>query len=254
MSAMDRFELYELCVQSPASVAAFLRAVHQGRALALREDFCGRAAIAREWLALDPRATALAVDSDPAAHGTGSEPRLERRVEDVTQPSDAGRLFDVVHAGNFSLGYWHTRAELLRYLKLTRGRLADGGIFVADTFGGASAQRIGTTERAHYLPDGRRVRSLWRRLKADPSTGLMHNTLSFCVDRDGEVEWQLSDAFEYHWRLWSLPELRDACRESGFETLQMYEQLDAAQPSTVAGPELGADYTVCIVARTQRHD
>ncbi|MBK8180978.1 MAG: hypothetical protein IPK67_19225 [Planctomycetes bacterium] len=41
---LDRFALYELCVQAPLLQAAFLGAVHGGRPLLLREDFSGRAA------------------------------------------------------------------------------------------------------------------------------------------------------------------------------------------------------------------
>ena len=246
---MDRFELYELCVQSPQALAGFLRAAHGKAPLALREDFCGRAAISQAWLALDPRATALAVDSDPRTLGGVSDPRLERSIADVTRLSDDGRRFDVVHAGNFSLGYLKTRCELLSYFELVRQRLAPAGVFVADTFGGASAFQLGSMERRRFLPDGRRVSCLWQRREADPARGTLLNTLSFRVDRDGEIELELADAFEYRWRLWSLPELSDACAQVGFQELEFYDRVDEGDPVQVQGPQLAVDFTVCIVAR-----
>ena len=249
MAAVDRFLLYELCVQSPATQAAFLRAVHGGAPLALREDFCARAAIARAWIELDPRASALGVDCDPLALGASADPRLELRLEDVTKSSGGEKRFDVVHAGNFSLGYLPTRERLLHYLALSRRRLEPGGIFVADTFGGASAFRVGSSERERFLPDGRRVRCLWRRVAADPSRGTVVNTLSFSVDRDGEIELELPEAFEYRWRLWSLPELREACAEVGFGGFELFEQLDSQQPTPRDGTQLDANFSVCIVAR-----
>jgi len=249
MALVDRFQLYELCVQSPAAQAAFLRAVHGAAPLALREDFCARAAIARAWLELDERATAVAVDFDRRVHGEEFHPRLERRVADVTQPSGDESCYDVIHAGNFSLGYLETRAALLGYLRLTRARLRPGGLLFADTFGGASAFRLGASERQRFLPDGRRVRCLWRRVEADPARGSVVNTLSFCVDRDGEIELELPDAFEYRWRLWSLPELREACLEVGLLGFELYEQLDSARPAPVDGARLGADFSVGFVVR-----
>jgi len=249
MRAVARFLLYELCVQSPPTQAAFLRAVHGGGALALREDFCARAAIARAWLELDARATAVGVDCDPQALGASPDPRLVLRLADVTALSHEQERFDVVHAGNFSLGYLRTRAQLLEYLQLSRRRLKPDGIFVADTFGGASAFRPGASERQRFLADGRRVRCSWRRVEADPARGTVVNTLSFRVDRDGEVEIDLPEAFEYRWRLWSLPELREACAEAGFRGFEFYEQLDAARPVPLEGSQLGVDFSVCVVAR-----
>src|SRR6185369_13937365 len=65
---MDRFECYELCVQSPRHVAPFLRAVHGGEPVVLREDFCGTGALSRRWIEEGTRAgemrRAVGVDLD----------------------------------------------------------------------------------------------------------------------------------------------------------------------------------------------
>ena len=68
---MDRFELYECCVQSPRHVVGFLRAAHGEEPLVLREDFCGTAAVSRRWAADGQKrgddSRALGVDLDGAA-------------------------------------------------------------------------------------------------------------------------------------------------------------------------------------------
>ena len=82
--ALDRFALYELCVQQPAASARFLRALHAGKPTTLAEDFCGAAAISREWVALAPRMLAIATDLDPEplSHAS-SHPRLRLVCRDV---------------------------------------------------------------------------------------------------------------------------------------------------------------------------
>ena len=39
--------------------------------------------------------------------------------------------------------------------------------------------------------------------------------MHFRVERDGCIIQEETDAFVYRWRLWSVPELRDAMREGG---------------------------------------
>ncbi len=46
----DVFDCYELCVQSPRHVSAFLYALHGGAPLVLREDFSGAAAASLRWI------------------------------------------------------------------------------------------------------------------------------------------------------------------------------------------------------------
>lgn len=86
---MDRFECYELCVQSPRHVAAFLRGVHGNEPIVLREDFCGTAAVSRRWCEEaarrgdDGRAVAVDLDAQTIAkarelaEGEGLSGRVE---------------------------------------------------------------------------------------------------------------------------------------------------------------------------------
>ena len=271
---MDRHDLYELCVQSPRTLAAFLHGVHGGSPLVLREDFCGTAALSRRWIAegikRGERSRAVAVDLDAEvlaraqrnADATGIADRLTLVHADATAPdvpdARAHPAPDVVFVGNFSIGYIHTCAGLLDYLTHSRARLArsncgwGGGVFVCDTYGGAGAFRLGSLERTHVGRRGEVVKYLWEHVHADPLTGIVENTISFRVIEGGELTLELPRAFTYRWRLWSIAELREAMTEAGFASTEVYTKIDTApgeRPEPVSSPaELGEDWIVCVAA------
>lgn len=232
MSELTKHDLYEICVQSPEHLVPFLRAVHGGEPRVLGEDFAGTAALSRLWAESDPRAHAIAVDLDADALRYHAEhDRVSRRVENVIDVDDHA---DVIFVGNFSIGYWHTRAELVAYLGHVRGRLSSPGVFVCDTYGGESAFLLGDVHRDHWIPPrknsddrfgehaGKRVRYTWEQRHADPLTGMVTDVLHFRVESGGTIEQEIFDAFTYEWRLWSVPELRDAMLEAGFASTDVY--------------------------------
>ena len=241
---MDRWELYEHCVQSPADVCDLLACAHGGAARKLLEDFCGSAAISREWVRRGGEAVALDADASALAlAGDGVEVVCaDVRDADVLR----GRSFDVIHSGNFSLGYFFERAPLVSYLRQRAALLAPGGVFACDTYGGRSAFELGAWRRERFLAGGLRVVSTWEHRSADPVTARVENVLHFRVERDGEVVAQLPEAFVYAWRLWSLSELRDALLESGFRTVEVFR--DKSGPLR-AGDSLEPDFSVCVAAR-----
>ncbi len=49
---LSRFDCYELTVQSPRHVVEFLLGLHGEHPSALREDFCGSAAVDLIWRAI----------------------------------------------------------------------------------------------------------------------------------------------------------------------------------------------------------
>jgi len=273
---LDRFECYELCVQSPADVCEFLRALHGGEPIVLREDFCGTAAVGARWVldGAERGGRAVCVDIDAEALDRARErvarelpAPLRGRVElvrrDCTQagsPSgDApGGGADVIFVGNFSVGYLRTRAELVRYLwvsreRCERGGRARGGVFVCDTYGGAGAFKLGGVVRKHPGPSGETVHYTWVHEEADARTGMVVNTVSFRVEKDGEVVAEWPRAFEYRWRLWSIAEVRDAMEEAGFVRTGVYADvsLSDGQAAREAGAaELGEDWTVLVAGFT----
>ncbi|MCB9846365.1 MAG: class I SAM-dependent methyltransferase [Phycisphaeraceae bacterium] len=259
---MNRHDCYEACVQSPRDTVALLRAVHGRGPRGLAEDFCGTAAVSRAWCAADPSAWAAAMDLDGATLCEARD-RAEREIPESLGPGGSGRLTlergdclgascraDVLFVGNFSIGEIHRRQDLLGYLRRARARLEPGGVFVCDTYGGESAFRIGHVRRTHRVGD-LRIAYTWEQREADPLTGMVICALHFRADLAGDVVADLPDAFIYHWRLWSVPELRDAMREAGFTMTEVYGALPIEgriEPiRDVAG--LGESFIVCVVGR-----
>lgn len=244
-AGLDRFELYELAVTAPRLLARFLKAVHGGDALVLGEDFSGTAALARAWVKLDARHAAVAVDKDLAALVRARSPGIKIVRSDVLRAKDR---CDIIAATNFPICYWHTRAELIAYLKHARSRLTRRGIFVADLYGGSDSFVTGS-KVVRLRKDGRAVHYTWEQRTADPITGRVLNAIHFRVG--GRT---LKDAFVYDWRLWSIPELSEAMREAGFGSVAVFDELGGAidqrgRISTRPAMELGDPYVVYVVAR-----
>ena len=253
----DRHELYERAVQSPAMQARFLRALlgaDRRGPVTLGEDFSAAGAIARAFLALDPGHRAVCVDLDPVALRRLTEmldPPLHHALTTRnTDVFDARDPVDILAALNFSLCEIHDRPRLVGYLRNARQRLNPGGVFVADLYGGADAMAVGESEEE--LPGG--VRYVWEQRRADPLTGRVVNAMHFHLPA-GET---LRDAFVYDWRLWTVPELRDAMTEAGFPFTEVHDRLGGAidgdgavHPLPVTDPdELDETFVVSVVART----
>ena len=90
-------------------------------------------------------------------------------------------------------------------------------------------------QRQHRLPSGERVEYTWEQRDADPLTGRVVDVLHFRVFEGRTLVLELSDAFVYDWRLWSVPELRDAMLEAGFRETAVYAQaVDAVDDTGTA--------------------
>lgn len=231
-SAANRFDLYEWCVQTPLMQARFLDALHSqrgdgpgsGSPRVLRDDFCGPASIARAWVTLGPGYHAVGVDFDPEpleharrrADETpgGSGARVELLRGDVMQAQARAGL---ICAFNFALCELHERHQLLSYLRRAREHLDTGGLIAADLYGGSTAFIPGASDQDIQTPIGT-VRYTWEQREADPFTGRVRNAIHFRLPDKTRVR----NAFEYDWRLWSVPEVRDAMLEAGFGLTEVH--------------------------------
>jgi SAM-dependent methyltransferase len=222
----DRHALYEASVQNVESEVEFIRDTFKelrGRAaLSFREDFCGTAAAACEWLRQGPAHTAVGVDIDPEVlewgriHNVSKLPPERRSglqlveasvLDVVTEP------VDVVGAFNFSYYLFKTREEMRDYFRAAYRGLKDDGIFFLDAFGGHEAFEE-MKEKTKYDD----FTYVWDQARYYPITGelLCHIHFKF---PDGS---KLKRAFTYDWRLWTLPELRELLGEAGFRNVTVY--------------------------------
>ncbi|MCA9311540.1 MAG: class I SAM-dependent methyltransferase [Phycisphaerales bacterium] len=226
---MNRFDLYELAVQSPDLEVRFLRAVHGGEPRRLGEDFCGPGSLSRAWVRQLPEGHAACVDLDaePIEHA-------RRRARAQLSADAAARIsyhevdvrhcdveVDVIAALNFAACEFHARADLLAWLGNARRRLeAARGVLVADLYGGPGALIPGDTVMHIEMDggDGPGVMYTWAQDAVDPLTGRVRNRIHFELP-DGT---RMEGAFRYDWRLWTVPELRDAMAEAGFPSTSVY--------------------------------
>jgi hypothetical protein len=226
----DVHELYEQSVQAVDVEVEFLtgtfRALRGREPLSLREDFCGTASLACEWVRSNPRRHAIGVDVDAAVLDWGRKNRVARlpeparaRVKLLENDVRVVRTepVDVVGAFNFSYFCFKTRDEMRGYFTRARQALNADGIFFLDAFGGPDASDI-MKERTKL--DG--FTYIWEQAEFEPVTGriLCHIHFSF---PDGS---KIKPAFTYDWRLWTLPELRELLEEAGFSKSRVYWEGD----------------------------
>ena len=127
---------------------------------------------------------------------------------------------DVTVAFNFSYFVFKTRRELVEYFQKARDGLLDEGLLFLDLYGGADAQRTMAETREYDGYD-----YVWDQDLFDPIQQRAVNHIHFEFP-DGS---RIDKAFSYDWRLWSIPEVREALVDAGFsETEAYWEQTDAA--------------------------
>ena len=222
---VNRFDLYEAAVQSPEVQCRFFRALHGGEPLVLADDFSGAGGLARGWLGLSERYASIATDRDelPLAHayvraterfGEGVFKRFGLQRASVVE---AGGHVDVAVALNFGVSELQRRAELVGYFRHSLFRLNNGGVMVVDTYGGPTAYDTGRY-RVEASLDGAGFVYEWEQRRGDPLTGRVECAMHFEVDGGTRVE----DAFVYDWRLWSVPEVRDAMMEAGYRSTEVH--------------------------------
>ncbi|MEW6074259.1 MAG: class I SAM-dependent methyltransferase [Planctomycetota bacterium] len=222
----DRHELYELSVQSPVEDVRFLARVYEKargkRARHFREDFCGTGLLSARWIKRGPEYTAEGFDISPETIGWGLEhnfaplgkdaKRATLHVKDVRAPSR--RRPDVRCAQNFSYFVFKARSELLGYLRAAHADLARDGVLVLDIYGGPESMEEMVEERP--IEEG--FTYVWDQDRYWPGTGEYRAYIHFRF-KDGT---KLERAFRYDWRLWALPEVKDALLEAGFAAVDTY--------------------------------
>jgi SAM-dependent methyltransferase len=222
----DRYALYEKAVQDAEHEIDFISetftALRGRRACWLREDFCGSATVACEWVRRNRRHHAVGVDIDAevldwgrARHLARLAPAARRRIE--LSRSDVLRAetdpMDVVLAINFSYWVFKERRTLRQYFKRVYRTLKADGIFFLDAFGGYDAFR-----EMHERRDCGGFTYIWEQARYEPMSGDYTCRISFKFP-DGS---RLAPAFSYEWRLWTLPELREVLAEAGFSRASVY--------------------------------
>jgi len=227
----DKYKLYQKSVQEPEHEMDFFDQAYEEafgpkKAKVLREDFCGTFAVCCEWVKKAGR-TAFGIDLDPEPLNWGRKNNLAKlspaQQEKVTLIQDDVRTngtpkADILAAQNFSFWYFKTREEVLNYFKIAHKNLSDNGIMIMDMMGGGESI---TDDHK----DTRKVGNftyIWDQSHYNPIT----HDCSFYIHfkfKDGS---KLKKAFEYHWRFWTIPEVRELLKEAGFSEAHVYWEGD----------------------------
>ena len=233
------------------------------KSLTLAEDFCGTAALSRAWCDLSPNFSAVATDIHAptlarAKQLSASYDRIKLIRADVRKVNDPADLIAVL---NFSICELHARRDLVAYFKHARTRLAKrkggGGVLICDLYGGADSYQTGLLDQTISPPRDHpaakdRILYSWEQRTADPLTARVVNAMHFDVtsgfgypagprraDSAPQERTQprsasrpphqvFLDAFVYDWRLWTIPELREAMHEAGFKHTSVYPRTAGA--------------------------
>lgn len=223
---MDKHHYYQNAVQCVEAEIDFVSDTFKslkGRpARTLREDFCGTAQTACEWIGRDADHLAWGVDLDPlvlqwgadhniAAMQEDQQQRITLLNEDVMQTS--APQVDAVLAMNFSYFIFMDRTTMIRYFSSVRESLNPDGVFFLDAFGGYEAAKEVREEREC---DG--FTYIWEQASFNPINSQMQCYIHFETD-DGI---KMDRAFSYYWRLWTLPEITSMLLEAGFSSAEVY--------------------------------
>ena len=216
----DKHFLYENSVQNTASAIETIddiyRKERRRRPKSLREDFCGTAKLCADWVKEENTRMAVGVDFDAptldwamthniAPLDTDAKSRVRLLRSDVLDCDEKG--FDVICAFNFSYWTFQNRSILKRYFQNAFNCLNDDGLFLLDIYGGPDSQFVMEEETEHET-----FTYVWDQAKMDPINNhiVCHIHYRF---KDGS---EMTKAFTYDWRIWSMPELRDILEEIGF--------------------------------------
>ena len=242
----DPHVLYEQSVQDAETEIDFVletwNDLRHRRAEVLREDFCGTANAACEWVRREPHHYAVGIDINPevldwAAVNNLSKLDAEQRqrielVRDSVLQADVG-LADIVLAMNFSYWLFKTRDQLRDYFEHVRDGLAADGLFLLDAYGGYDAPRELEESR-----DCEGFTYIWDQARFNPIDSGMTCHIHFEFP-DGS---RLDRAFTYEWRLWTLPEIRELLLEAGFNEVAVY--WEGTDPKTNEGDGIYTPQTV----------
>ena len=219
-------DLYEEAVQAVDAEIEFLdetfEALRGRKAISFREDFCGTASAACEWVRSSAERYAIGVDNEPSVldwgrkHRVAKLPEIDRPrvrlLEDDVRTVETEPV-DLIGAFNFSYFMFKTRDELRAYFERCRDALVDDGLLFLDAFGGPDSIEV-QKEKTKFD----NFTYVWDQAEFYPVTNDMVCHIHFKFP-DGS---KIKKAFTYRWRMWSLPEIREVLLEAGFKKVRVY--------------------------------
>jgi hypothetical protein len=221
----DKHSLYEIAVQNVEAEADFIERVFIDEVgympTHLREDFCGTAKLCAEWVSRRNENHAVGIDLDgptleygrmnninPLGPAANRISLIKDNVLNVTDPSA-----EIIAATNFSWWGFHCKEVLKKYFISSLESLTENGMLMLDIFGGPESQVVQFEETEYD-----NFTYIWDQNSFNPITHRYNCKIHFHFP-DGS---KLENAFDYDWRIWTIPETRDLLLESGFKRVVIY--------------------------------
>lgn len=227
-SEFDKYRYYAIAVQSPeADIETFediFRENRKRKPVSLREDFCGTFLICYEWIKSGRDRTAVGVDLDPqpiaygfSHHAATLTAEQRSRLQIVNgNVLDRQRIkVDITVAVNFSYFTFKSREILKRYFAAALKGLNRDGMLLLDCFGGSACYEP-NQEVTKFKRQG--FDYIWDQVSFDPIANRAEFEIHFKL-RGQKVR---RKCFQYDWRMWSIPELRELLLEAGFKKTIVY--------------------------------
>ena len=231
----DKYYCYQQSVQEPEhEIDIFdqaFREAYNRKALKLREDFCGTFAVCCYWVESDSKRSAWGVDLCEETLQWGKNNNLNklkekdsRRVtvmeQDVRERSTP--QVDVLAAQNFSFWIFKTREEVLEYFKVAYANLAAEGVIVMDMMGGRDCYDSDLVDKRTIVKGKNGFKYHWEQAYFNPVNSHCKFYIHFKF-ADGS---KIKKAFQYDWRFWTIPEVRELLMEAGFRDAVVYWEED----------------------------
>lgn len=227
----DRHVLYQQSVQDVESEIDFIEQtwseLRQRPPILLREDFCGTANTSCEWVSRDDDYQAVGVDLDQEVLEWGRRHNLSQLSAEQSQRiallnenvlHARPELADIIVAMNFSYYLFLKRHDLREYFTSVLDGLVADGILFLDAYGGYEAPMVLTEPRECETTDGQAFTYIWEQATFNPIDSCMTCNIHFEFPDESRID----QAFSYHWRLWTLPEIEEILYEAGFSTVAIY--------------------------------
>ena len=227
----DKFYCYQESVQEPEHEVEIFdliyREAYGKKPLTLREDFCGTFAVCCEWVKSDKDRRAVGIDLCPETLSWGIENNLNKldpsakekvKVLEKDVRSQTTPKVEILAAQNFSFWIFKTREEVVDYFRIAYGNLQDKGIMIMDMMGGKESYATDVTDKRTIVKGKDGFKYRWEQAYFNPVTSDCSFYIHFKFG-DGS---RMKKAFEYHWRFWTIPEVREMLAEAGFKKSLVY--------------------------------
>ncbi|MEZ6131428.1 MAG: hypothetical protein R3C59_22365 [Planctomycetaceae bacterium] len=227
----DKFVCYQKSVQAPDHEMDIFDQVFKEaygrRPMTLREDFCGTFAVCCEWVKTHKERTAWAVDLCAETLQWGKDhnqkklkPHQAERITILEQDVRDGNTpkVDLLAAQNFSFWIFRTRQEVIDYFKVAHSNLKNEGVMVMDMMGGPACYDTTCTDKRTIEKGRKGFKYHWQQASFNPVNADASFYIHFKFG-DGSM---MKRAFEYHWRFWTVPEVREMLAEAGFRESRVY--------------------------------